>query len=298
MERVRVLFDSGCSGTLVNKKFLKELPLTRDKNTQWSTKAGQLKTKYLADIVFILPAFHEKKEIYFNVYVDESPSENSRYDMIIGRDALHELGIDLCFSEGTITWDYATIKMQNPELLDNKWLDKLESEIFYMHDPVTTDAERIQSIIDNKYSPADLEEVASKVQNFNKLEQEKLLKLLTKFSPLFDGSLGTWKTEPVNLELKPEVKPYHARPFPVPYSQEKKLKEEINRLLEYGVLEKVNNSEWAAPMFTISKPDGSLRSLADLRELNKRIKRKPYPLPKIADLLYKLEGFLYATALD
>ena len=298
MERVRVLFDSGCSGTLVNKKFLKELPLTRDKNTQWSTKAGQLKTKYLADIVFILPAFHEKKEIYFNVYVDESPSENSRYDMIIGRDALHELGIDLCFSEGTITWDYATIKMQNPELLDNKWLDKLESEIFYMHDPVTTDAERIQSIIDNKYSPADLEEVASKIQNINNLEKEKLLKLLNKFAPLFDGSLGTWKTEPVNLELKPEVKPYHARPFPVPYSQEKKLKEEINRLLEYGVLEKVNNSEWAAPMFTISKPDGSLRSLADLRELNKRIKRKPYPLPKIADLLYKLEGFLYATALD
>jgi hypothetical protein len=64
------------------------------------------------------------------------------------------------------------------------------------------------------------------------------------------------------------------------------------------VLRKINHSEWACPMFTISKPDGSLRSLADLREVNKAIKRKPFPLPKITDMLQKLEGFMYATSLD
>jgi hypothetical protein len=51
-------------------------------------------------------------------------------------------------------------------------------------------------------------------------------------------------------------------------------------------------------MFTIAKSDGSLQSLADLRELNKVLKRKPYPLPKISDMLQKLEGFMYATSLD
>ncbi len=84
----------------------------------------------------------------------------------------------------------------------------------------------------------------------------------------------------------------------IPDLIEKQLKEEIKRLIEYGVLRKVNRSEWACPMFTIKKPDGSLRSLADLRELNKRIKRKPYPLPKINDILQKLEGFQFATSLD
>ena len=63
-------------------------------------------------------------------------------------------------------------------------------------------------------------------------------------------------------------------------------------------MRKTNNSEWACPLFTISKPDGSLRSLADLREVNKVIKRRPYPLPKITDMLQKLEGFMYATSLD
>ena len=125
-----------------------------------------------------------------------------------------------------------------------------------------------------------------------------LLRLLRKFESLFDGTLGTWKTKPVELELKdPNCKPYHARPYPVPQSQEKKLKEEVERLCQHNVLRKINESEWASPAFTISKPDGSLRSLTDCRELNKLLRRCPFPLPKIQDMLQKLEGFMWATSL-
>ena len=42
-----------------------------------------------------------------------------------------------------------------------------------------------------------------------------------KYKELFDGSLGIWETSPVDSELKdPESKPYHAKPYPVPHSQE------------------------------------------------------------------------------
>ena len=82
-------------------------------------------------------------------------------------------------------------------------------------------------------------------------------------------------------------------------SQEKKLKDEIKRLEKYGVLRRINHSEWGMPSFTIVKKDGvTLRSIADLRELNKRIKRKPYPIPKIQELLLKLQKFKYGTSLD
>jgi hypothetical protein len=61
--------------------------------------------------------------------------------------------------------------------------------------------------------------------------------LLHKFEFLFDGTLRTWDTYPIDLELKdPEAQPYHARPYPVPQSQEAKLKAEIERLVSYGVL--------------------------------------------------------------
>jgi hypothetical protein len=64
------------------------------------------------------------------------------------------------------------------------------------------------------------------------------------------------------------------------------------------VLRKINHSEWACPIFTISNLDGSPQSLADLREVNKVIKRKPFPLPKITNMLQKLKGFMYASSLD
>ena len=130
-------------------------------------------------------------------------------------------------------------------------------------------------------------------------KKQKLLALLQKYEVLFDGTVGTWKTEPVDTVLRdPNCTPYHAKPYPVSSSQEQKLREEVDRLCKQGILIKIDRSERECPMLTISKNDGSLRSLADLRELNKRIKRHPYPIPKIQDMLQKLEGFMYATSLD
>jgi hypothetical protein len=70
--------------------------------------------------------------------------------MIIGRDILHSLGINLLFDTAEISWDNAKIKMSNPEMLKGNWVDALEQEILYAHDPDTTDAERIQGIIESK----------------------------------------------------------------------------------------------------------------------------------------------------
>ena len=38
--------------------------------------------------------------------------------------------------------------------------------------------------------------------------------------------------------------------------------------------------------------------MSDFREVNKRIVRIPFPIPKISTVLQELEGFTYATALD
>ena len=35
-----------------------------------------------------------------------------------------------------------------------------------------------------------------------------------------------------------------------------------------------------------------------MQQVNKRIVRKPYPLPKINDMIQELEAFQYTTALD
>jgi hypothetical protein len=78
--------------------------------------------------------------------------------MIIGRDILHS-SINLLFDTAEISWDNAKIKMQHPEILKGNWVDALEQEILYAHDPDTTNAERIQCIIESKYTPADLSKI-------------------------------------------------------------------------------------------------------------------------------------------
>lgn len=139
-----------------------------------------------------------------------------------------------------------------------------------MHDPETTEADRIQKILDLKYAPADLDKEVEKIKGISLEQKSKVLTLCKKYEHLFDGQLGNWKTEPVDLILKdPNCTPVYQKPYLVPKSKEMKLKKECEMLVKHGVLRKVNKSEWGMPAFTISKPDGSLRSLADSRKLDK-----------------------------
>ena len=63
-------------------------------------------------------------EIRWNMYVNES--ENlSRYDMIIGRDLMTELGIDIKFSTGEVVWDNASIPLRDMSCLNDENIKKL-----------------------------------------------------------------------------------------------------------------------------------------------------------------------------
>jgi hypothetical protein len=148
---MRVLLDSGCGGTLVNRSFAKKYQKrTLSKSTNGTTKAGTFKTDRKVKCQFTLPEFHESKDISWYMYVDDSDARFNIYDMIIGRDLLHELGIDLLFSLGVMKWDNATVPMRDPSRLRSTNIDDFEDEIFSMHDPTTADATRIQEIMDVK----------------------------------------------------------------------------------------------------------------------------------------------------
>ena len=100
------------------------------------------------------------------------------------------------------------------------------------------------------------------------------------------------------IRNKKDAKPHHAWAFLVPQIYDPNFKKDIERLCKLGVLLKVNHSEWGAPSFIIPKKNGTVRFLSDFRELNKALKRFPYLMPKIQDMLMKLEGFQYASSLD
>ena len=83
------------------------------------------------------------------MYVDESDDEHAKYDMIICRDLLTELGMEFSFKKRSMTWDGAEVHMKDSSMFDNK--DNIE-EVFST-EPIS-EAERIQQIVDAKILPS------------------------------------------------------------------------------------------------------------------------------------------------
>ena len=158
---------------------------------------------------------------------------------------------------------------------------------------------RAVRILDAKYEKADLPAVVRDCTHLTSEQQRQLLNVLLKFEDLFDGTLGEWQCPPVKLTLKEGVEPYHAkRAYTVPQIHKETLKKEIDRLVSIGVLQEESNSQWGSCTFIVPKANGTVRVTSDLREVNKRIVRSPYPIPRIMDTLQEMEGFTFASAID
>ena len=89
---------------------------------------------------------------------------------------------------------------------------------------------------------------------------------------MFDGTLGMWKTTPVDLELKDDAKPVWSRPYPVPKVQKTMFKKEVKRLVRLGVSEEENDSEWGEPYFAQPKAKKSCQILKWFPEFKQAIK--------------------------
>ncbi len=99
------------------------------------------------------------------------------------------------------------------------------------------------------------------------------------------------------MDIDPNAKPVHSRPYPVPRIHLKTFKKELDHLVRIGVLEAQQESEWASPSFIIPKKDGRVRWISNLRQLNKVIRCKQYSLPIIGDILRKHSGYKFFTNL-
>jgi hypothetical protein len=134
-------------------------------------------------------------------------------------------------------------------------------------------------------------------------EKQTLGKTLKKLPTLFGGGLGMLEFKPVKLELIDGAKSLHAITFPVrelsvPQSLEASTKTEIKRLTYIDVFNRSSEYEWKVPTVIQAKKTGDVRILTDFRRLTAKIKRKTFPLPKISDMLRKVSGFKYTTAID
>ena len=316
---IRVLFDSGCTSTIILQEFVDKIRLNKDKKSKWLTKGGTFVTKGKCTTQFYWPEFENGRGIEWEVHVDGTKSHENQYDMIVGSELMNALNMDCRYSSNTVDWldldptdskvvlahwsipmkkkDYFASELQKKIIFDELMDGKYEREESFGIGQMSGHAgAKMQA---KEYKAADIYKVSKDCEHLSEQERQKLHSLLSKYEKLFQGKLGTWDGDPIEIELKEGAKPYSGKPYKPPHAYLHLVKEECERLCRIGVLEKVKESEWGHPTFIIPKKNkGGIRWITDLRELNKRCKRKPYPLPNIQDTLLGLEGFTYATALD
>lgn len=137
-------------------------------------------------------------------------------------------------------------------------------------------------------------------QNKHKLnkEQQASLKLtLSSFPISKPGKLGLTNLIEHKIDTTTEIgMKCRARPIS-PYIQEQ-VDEEIDRMLQLGVIERTSPTNWAHPVVCTKKPSGKLRFCLDARRLNEVTIKDHYPLPYINRILGRLVGTKYLSTID
>ena len=301
------LVDGGATDSFIlHKHAKKNKHKWKSVDDVYDTAGGDFAPTHKVKVDFSFPEFSNSKIITHEFRIDNA-NRNRRYgsigyDMVIGRDLLHPLGINDEFETASIRWKESVVPMKPSGFrTDVQYNNKKFNAMFAQtaEPKATREAtERVVKILDSNYEAADLHEVVDNACSLDSKQKGQLLALLEDFEDIFDGTLGHWKTEPIEIELKPDSKPYNGRYYPVPKINKETFKKELLCLVDIGVLDRVEQSEYGTPVFIIPKKEGTVRFITDFRRVNKTIVRKPYPIPRIGETMQQLEGFQFATALD
>ena len=210
-----VLLDTGSERSVIKATHSHHGKVSKGPAIKFRTPSGTFLSKNAVVMDFTLSEFSDSRKVRWKFHV---LPEDSRlpYDMIIGRDLIRKLKMDVLYSDNVVTWDKLRLPMHkvkaNGEWHDFNALveDQAESE------SVKDSMSRLTRILDANYDTPDLEAEVAKMKHLNAIQRTLLLALLKKNDSLFDGQLGDWVGDPVEIPLKEGAKPYHARAFPIP----------------------------------------------------------------------------------
>ena len=128
-------------------------------------------------------------------------------------------------------------------------------------------------------------------------EHRNMRSIIDKHSNVFEG-LGHFGAD-AKLQLKEGATPRAIPPRQVPYSMRDKLKQELDRLEQLGVICKDSEPvEWLSPLVIINKPKGDIRLCLDPQYLNSQLIRSHCVIPRTSEIFSRVTGSQIFSTLD
>ena len=135
----------------------------------------------------------------------------------------------------------------------------------------------------------------------NEIQNEEFESLILdlEYAELFQDKTGKMNNDTAKFDVRVNVQPVFCKARTVPFAMKKRIQDELDKLENDGIIRKVTNSDWAAPLVPVIKPSGKLRLCGDYKlTANKVINLDTYPLPLIDELFASLSGGVSFTKLD
>ena len=129
--------------------------------------------------------------------------------------------------------------------------------------------------------------------------QQQLYNLLGTFKNQFakdEMTIGTTPLTQMSINTG-DSDPVSQKPYPIAMKHYNWVKEEIDKLLEAGVMRN-SHSSWSSPIIVVLKGDGGKCLVIDYKALNKVTRKFVWPMPKVEDIFSQLIGAKYFSTLD
>lgn len=129
------------------------------------------------------------------------------------------------------------------------------------------------------------------VHSLATVRQNKLQEILSKYQNTLTPGLSRITGLQARLSFKPDTKPIFLKSRSVPFKLLLLIERELNELVENGVFEKVNSSEWATPIVPVLKKNNRVRICGDYSvTINPQLVVDEHPLPTVDELFSTLAG--------
>jgi hypothetical protein len=124
---------------------------------------------------------------------------------------------------------------------------------------------------------------------------DKIIELLHEYQALFPTKFTDMKgikgpMGEMRIPLKLDARPFKQRPYILNPKYKERVNIELDRMLEAGIIEPMEESKWISPMVVQDKKTGEIRICVDIRKLNDAYLHDTFPTPFTDEVLDNVGG--------
>lgn len=301
-----VLIDSGAKGfAYMSSAFAERLALQIDAHGARDYRVADGRTAHTLGTATVSLTIGDS-ELFLACHVIDMLPE---YDIILGDAWLLAHGAYLDYARGACVFRVGrkrvVLKSRSPsskrmsDLDHNLVLSALEWQQLMNAPSESTDAIEGMHLVLVKPEPTAPVEPPS-TSSF-RVDPQQLQAVLDEFKSTFVGDLPSGVPDLLLhqevVQLEPGAKPPVSRIMRHSQLEQQEIEQQVSFLLEKGLIQP-SASPFGAPVLFVRKKDGTLRMCIDYRGINRITVKNKYPLPRIDDLLDRLQGAKVFSSLD